>query len=56
MVGHLVRAYGRIPYSDSAEFFNRDPSTLSRDIRRFESSLASSRELRAKISRLADEL
>ena len=56
MVGHLARAYGRIPYSDTAEFFNRDPSTLSRDIRRFESSLASSRELRAKISRLADKL
>ena len=56
MVGHLARANGRIPYSDTAEFFNRDPSTISRDIRRFESSLASSRELRAKISRFADEL
>ncbi len=56
MVGHLARATGRIPYSDTAEFFNRDPSTISRDIRRFESSLAKSRELRAKVNRLADRL
>jgi len=56
MVGHLARAYGRTPYAKTAEFFNRDPSTLSRDIRAFEASLIRSRDLRAKLTRLADRL
>lgn len=56
MVGYLARTYGRTPYARTADFFNRDPSTLSRDIRAFEASLTHDRGLRAKLSKLANRL
>jgi hypothetical protein len=44
------------PYGWTADFFNRDPSTLSRDIRAFETSLARDRGLCAQLRQLADRL
>ena len=56
IVGYLARAYGRTPYAWTVNFFNRDPSTLSRDIRAFEASLTRDRGRRAKLRKLADRL
>jgi hypothetical protein len=45
--------YARIPYRRTAEFFRRDGSTLSRDIRGLEAVLQETRGLRARIARIA---
>jgi putative transposase len=56
LVGHLAKTYGRIPYAATAAFFNREPSTLARDIRRLESLLPQKRSLREKVAQLANRI
>lgn len=53
LAGHLLKSHGCVSYASTAEFFHRDPSTLARDIRRLEASLAASRALRERVLRLA---
>lgn len=46
MVGHLGKVYGRIPFPATSDFFLRDASTLTKDIRAFEAVLLESRKER----------
>jgi putative transposase len=56
IVGHLAKLYGRISYATTAEFFNRDASTLAKDIRAFESLLLQSAKEREHVERFATKL
>jgi putative transposase len=56
IVGHLAKTFAGIPYVRTAKYFHRDGSTLTRDIRAFESALQQSSELRRRVSDLAARL
>lgn len=56
IVGHLGKTYAGIPYARTAKYFHRDASTLTRDIRRFETALHDSAELRRRVSGLVARL
>jgi putative transposase len=56
IVGHLAKTFAGIPYVRTAKYFHRDGSTLTRDIRAFESALQQSPELRRRVSDLAARL
>lgn len=56
IIGHLGKTYAGIPYARTAKYFHRDASTLTRDIRRFESDLQGSPELRRRVSGLVSRL
>jgi hypothetical protein len=56
IVGYLAKVYGRIPYARTAEFFNRETSTLSKDIRALERILQASTQERKRLDLLAASL
>jgi chromosomal replication initiation ATPase DnaA len=56
IVGYLAKVYGRISYATTARFFNRDASTLAKDVRSFEDVLRISPQEREHMKRLAAKL
>jgi REP element-mobilizing transposase RayT len=56
IIGHLAKVYGRIPYTTTADFFNRDASTLAKDIRAFEALLQRTPSEREHLERLKTRL
>ena len=56
LTAYLGKLYGRIPYSRTAEFFNRDGATIARDALALDRSLRDSKKLRSKIDTLARSL
>jgi putative transposase len=56
IVAYLAKSVGRIPYVRTAEFLNRDGSTLTRDIHNLETRILESRSLKAEVDRLAERL
>jgi hypothetical protein len=56
IVGHLAKVYGRIPYAATADFFNREASTLAKDIRQFETILRQSHRERKRLELLKTKL
>jgi hypothetical protein len=55
-VGHLAKVYGHIPYAATADFFNREASTLAKDIRAFEATLLKSPQERKRLELLTIKL
>jgi len=47
---------GRIPYVRTAEYFNRDPSSVAKDVLALEEALRESRSVREQVDRLARSL
>ncbi len=56
IIGYLAKVYGRIPYVTTAKFFNRDASTLAKDIRAFEAALREYPHERERLHRLTTRL
>jgi hypothetical protein len=53
LTAYLGKIYGRIPYSRTAEFFNRDGASIARDVLALDRSLRDSKELQSRIDNLA---
>jgi transposase len=53
---YLGKLYGRLPYSRTAEFFNRDGASNARDVLALDQSLRDSKELQRRIDNLARRL
>ena len=56
LTAYLGKLYGRIPYSRTAEFFNRDGSSIARDVLALDQSLQDSKKLRSRVDDLARSL
>jgi len=56
LTAYLGKLYGRIPYSRTAEFFNRDGASIARDVLALDQSLRDSKELQRRIDKLARSL
>jgi REP-associated tyrosine transposase len=56
ITAHLGKIAGRIPFVRTAEYLNRDGSTVARDVRRLEDILENSAALRAEVERLRESL
>lgn len=56
MTAYLGKLCGRIPYSQTAAYFNRDPSSIAKDVLRIDQALRHSRKLREQIDVLARRL
>ena len=56
ITAHLGKTVGRIPYARTAQYLNRDGSTLTWDVRRLEELLRKSPSLRFEVNRLAGSL
>jgi REP element-mobilizing transposase RayT len=56
LTGYLGKTCGRIPYVRTAAFFNRDGSTLAKDILRLEGLLLTSPKLRRRAAELSQRL
>ena len=56
MTAYLGKLCGRIPYSRAADFFNRDGSSIAKDVLAFEQTLRRSKKLRDQIDTLARRL
>lgn len=56
MTAHLGRLCGRIPYTRTAAFFNRDSSSVTKDILALHRSLRESKNVRDQIDALARRL
>ena len=54
--GYLGRQVGNIPLAQTARFFRRDPSTLSRDVAYLEAAMKKSPDLARTVSRLEKTL
>ena len=55
IVGYLAKLHGRIAYSRTAEYFNRDGSTVSKDVRHFEQALRDSGALQREVAVLSSK-
>jgi hypothetical protein len=56
MTAYLGKLCGRIPYSRTAAYFNRDASSVAKDVLRFDQALRSSKKLRSQTDALAHHL
>jgi chromosomal replication initiation ATPase DnaA len=53
LTAYLGKLCGRIPYARTAEDFNRDPSSVAKDVLGLEEALRQSRRVRRQVDRLA---
>jgi REP element-mobilizing transposase RayT len=56
MVGHVARQHAHIPLTRVAEFLHRDPTTLVKDLRKLETELDGSSEVRWQLAAVIREL
>lgn len=56
MTAYLGRLCGRIPYSRTATYFNRDASTVAKDVFKFDQTLRTTRKLREQVDAIARRL
>ena len=56
LTAYLGKLCGRIPYARTAEYFNRDPSSVAKDVLALEEALRESRSVREQVDRLARSL
>ena len=56
MTAYLGRLCGRIPYARTAAYFNRDGSSVAKDVRALDQALRDSRSLRDQLASLARQL
>jgi hypothetical protein len=53
MAAYLGKLCGRIPYSKTAAFFNRDGSSIAKHVLAFDQALRHSRTMREQVDALA---
>jgi chromosomal replication initiation ATPase DnaA len=56
MTAYLAKLCGRIPYSRTAAFFNRDGSSIAKDVLTFDQVLRDSSKIRLQVDTLARRL
>ena len=56
MTAYLGKLCGRIPYSKTAAFFNRDGSSIAKDVLTFDQALRHSKKIRDQVEALARRL
>ena len=56
LTAYLGKLCGRLPYARTAEYFNRDPSSVAKDVLGLEEALRESRRIREHVDRLARRL
>jgi len=56
LTAYLAKLYGRIPFAQTAEFFNRSGASIARDVLHLDQSLRGSKELQRRLDNLARRL